>query len=77
METYQHHPKWSFIRGQNERLCKCEKCSRQSFVPWTYYPQNVPLARPAMPDPYAHSPFGPADYDELIGIYTGTTTNVK
>jgi len=65
----EHHPKWSFVRGWNERTCKCIKCEAakpslsyigqgklyQSPVQMPWLVQQVPVVHDTTnASPYGH-----------------------
>jgi len=66
----QHHPKWSFVRGWNERHCTCAACSPAlQFRP---QPNMIPYL-PVQTQPFHQPQF----YGSLNANAASGTTNVK
>jgi hypothetical protein len=50
-----HHPRWSFVKGWNERSCKCDRCN-----PLVYSTQ---FAKYQLDPAQVIKPYAPAPYD--------------
>jgi hypothetical protein len=68
----QHHPKWSFVRGWNERRCTCHACTPS--IQLTPYQQFIPVN--AQPTPYT-APQTVWGYSTIPTITTNGIINVK
>jgi hypothetical protein len=74
-----HHPKWSFVRGWNERECRCTKCTPLLWA--QQQPQHlIPFVQPVQPvspyEWYSQQRIGITP-DQPVTITSGTTNVYK